>query len=117
MNVVYDLCLLEGCHYLGSMDIINLAVTSIALSNQLIITLYQLVHPKGWVRVKLTTGSIPLDPRSRCRPPVSPPNRYSLIARCHGAPCVGFTPLSPLVVERKNFFINDPSNLVKCPLH
>ena len=44
MNVVYDLSFLEGCHYLGSMDIINLAVTPVALSNQLIITLHKLVR-------------------------------------------------------------------------
>jgi len=110
MNVVYDLCLLEGCHYLGSMDVINLAVTPVALSNQLIITLPTTRSPpRDGFALSFPTGSIPLDPRSRCHPPVSPPNRYSLIARCHGAPCVGFTPFSALVVERENFFVNDPS--------
>jgi len=100
MNVVYDLCFLEGCHYLGSMDVINLAVTPIALSNQLIIILPPTSSPPGdGFALSFRTGPIPLDPRSQCHPPVSPPNRYSLIAGCHSAPCVGFTPFSPFVVE------------------
>ena len=49
MNVVYNLGLLEGCHwhYLGSMDIINLAVIPVALRNQLIIAFTQLVRIQG----------------------------------------------------------------------
>ena len=70
MNVVYDLCLLEGCHYLGSTDIISLAVTPVALSNQLIITLpHYSFAPRDGFALSLPAGSIPLDPRSRCHPP------------------------------------------------
>ena len=79
MNVVFDLCLLEGCHYLGSTDVISLAVTPVvALSNQLIITLpppYSFAI-KGWVRVKLTRRIHLLGSTQPVPSSVPPPNHY-----------------------------------------
>ena len=80
MNVVYVLCLLEGCHYFGSMDVITLAVTPVALSKS---THHHpqawsyLFAPKRWVRVKLTHQIHPLGFMQPVPSPVPPLNRYN----------------------------------------